>query len=184
MKEGDFCRETWTRLRDNYRKARKARTVKIRRGVKNIRPIRFEAELTFLAPHLKGELIASDLYDEDEYATVDSTKSVSSFQTSSLRSGGLNRTREYVPQPPVQEYLPFNYEQPVTQQSSVDPLDAFFSSIAATVKTFPPSLQLTTKQKIFQIVTDAEASLINPAPLDVISDQSLILSSEIHLKPE
>ncbi|XP_030762821.1 uncharacterized protein LOC115887500 isoform X3 [Sitophilus oryzae] len=179
----EFCKLAWRKLRDSYRKTRIARTIKTRQGMKINRRVKFGKELTFLNPHLRVELNASDPYDENE-RTVDSTKSVSSFQTSSLRSSGLNRTREYVQQPPVQEYLPFNYEPPVTQQSSVDPLEAFFSSIVATVKTFPPSLQLTTKQKIFQIVTDAEASLINPAPLEVISDQSLILSSEIHLKPE
>ncbi|XP_030762822.1 uncharacterized protein LOC115887500 isoform X4 [Sitophilus oryzae] len=171
----EFCRHTWTRMRYNYRKARRIRTIEMRRGVKKSKPIRFEKALTFLNPHLKRELKPSDVpiprVAVEPNPNLDSMKSGLRFEKSSVRSSSLNRTRENVQQPPVQDHLRFNHGQQISQQSSVDPLDMFFSSMAATVKTFPAPLQLNTKQMIFQVATDAEATLINPVPSEVISDQ-------------
>ncbi|XP_030762819.1 uncharacterized protein LOC115887500 isoform X1 [Sitophilus oryzae] len=178
----ELCRHTWMRIRYNYRRARRIRTIETRRGVKKNRHIRFEKALTFLNPYLKRELKPSEVpisppREDNDAAepnpTLDSVKSGSRFEKSSpsARSSSLNRTRENVQQPPVQNHLRFNHGQQVSQQSSVDPLDMFFSSMAATVKTFPAPLQLNTKQKIFQIATDAEATLINPAASEVTSDQ-------------
>ncbi|XP_044760322.1 uncharacterized protein LOC123317774 [Coccinella septempunctata] len=177
---GEVCKETWKKLRDNYRKAKQLRKTKSGQGAKTLRPIKFEKELAFLNPHFQQppELQASNLSvpssgDEDdadnsiqqptecfsEPATPDSVKSVSSASTSRL-SDGLKRKRMHVQQSPMQEYLQFKREQQTLQQADKHPLDVFFSSMAATVKTFPAALQIKIKQQIFHLITDTEASLI------------------------
>lgn len=180
---GDVCKETWRKLRDNYRKAKQLRKTKSGQSAKKIKPIKFEKELAFLDPHLQQpqELQTSNLLvpssgdDSDadgssqqltegfsEPPTPDSAKSVASTSTCHLSRS--KRKREHVQHSPMQEYLQFKREQQVSSQTNAHPLDVFFSSMAATVKTFPAPTQLNIKRQVFQLVTDAEATLTHPAP--------------------
>nr|CAI5817684.1 unnamed protein product [Callosobruchus analis] len=184
----DACKEAWRELRDNYRKAKTLRKTKSGYGAKNIKSIKFEKELTFLNPYQQQpqELQTSNLSvsssdgeaDEDgadnstqqlteglsEAATLYSVKSVSSASMSRLNST-INRKRENIQKSPVLEYLEFKRQQQVSQQPNSHPLDVFFSSMAAAVKTFPARVQLNIKQKVFQPVTDTEVTLMNSRPL-------------------
>lgn len=181
-----MCKETWRKLRDNYRKAKQLRRTKSGQGAKKIKPIKFEKELAFLNPHLQQpqELQTSNLTvpssndetDEDdaensnhqstetfsEPPTPESTKTVSSASTS--RPSNRMKRKQQLSMTPMQEYLQFKREQQVSQQPNGHPLDIFFSSIAATVKTFPAPMQLNIKEKVFQLVAESEAKLINPTP--------------------
>lgn len=177
----DVCKEAWRKLRDNYRRAKQLRRTKSGQGAKNIKPIKFEKELAFLNPHLQQppdlqitNLSMPSSEDEDtnvqnsesvsERATPDSANSVPSYLPSISKRKREPR-REYVSQSPMQEYLKFKREQQLAQKSTVHPLDLFFSSIAATVKTFPVASQVAIKQQIFQLVTDTEARLVNSTSL-------------------
>ncbi|CAB3253327.1 unnamed protein product [Arctia plantaginis] len=46
------CKERWKRIRDNYRRAKKLRLMKSGQAATNIKPIRFEKELSFLSPFI------------------------------------------------------------------------------------------------------------------------------------
>ncbi|XP_050294868.1 uncharacterized protein LOC126735034 [Anthonomus grandis grandis] len=177
----DVCKETWRKLRDNYRKAKQLRNTKSGQSAKKIKPKKIEKELAFLNPHLQQPqelqtsnlLVSSSGDDSDadgssqqltegfsEPPTPDSAKSIASTSTCHLSRS--KRKREHVQHSPMQEYLQFKREQQVSSQTNAHPLDVFFSSMAATVKTFPAPTQLNIKRQVFQLVTDAEATLTPP----------------------
>lgn len=104
-----------------------------------------------------------------EPSTLDSLKSVSGASTSRRSTTLMKRKRADVEQSPMQEYLQFKREQQKLHQQDQHPLDIFFSSMAATVKTYPAPVQLDIKQKVFQLVTEAEAKIINASPSENVA---------------
>lgn len=138
--------------------------------------IKFEKELAFLNPYLqqpqglqKTNLAVphnasdDDISDIAESPAPENTpensvnlpfENVGSPSTSSSQSAIHPKKRSKPQQSPMQEYLQFKKEELHQRQHKQetykeDPLGAFFSSIAGTVRTFPPHLQIQVKKKNF-----------------------------------
>lgn len=182
----DICKETWRKLRDNYRKAKNLRKTKSGQGAKIIKSIKFEKELAFLNSYLnqpqdlqKTNLsVPHNTSDDDLSETVESpapetTENITNmpFQsvspsTSSSQNVNLPKKRSKPHPSPMQEYLQFKKAELQQRQHKQeaykeDPLGAFFSSIAGTVRQFPPHVQIRVKRKIFNLVSQEEESLLN-----------------------
>lgn len=115
-----------------------------------------------------GVLLSDSHETPASSATPSPAPSTAPSPAPSMSSGGRlkRKPQKRSALSPLEEYLAFKKEHIEKQSSQSDAIDAFFSSLAQTVKGFPKQLQVRVKQKLFKIVNDAEESLIAP-PLEV-----------------
>ncbi|KAL3283443.1 hypothetical protein HHI36_006588 [Cryptolaemus montrouzieri] len=154
---GNVCKERWTRIRDNHRKALILRKTKGGQPGSKLKPPKYFQELSFLAPYLNdGEERCSDLspelLDNNESGDTLSTSSMTSLRTGSKKlrySASEGPTAASV----LQEYLSRS------NRNQSDPLTEFFMNMAKTVKTFPIHDQVQIKAQLFQMVNSVEMRL-------------------------
>lgn len=163
---GDECRKRWTQIRDNYRKALKARATKSGQGASMTKPIRFEKELEFMRDFLGERRQLSNIQcpvnvdgEETNITSVDDEESTETSpspipSTSSSRSCTLKRSCENTNHSALIEYL--NFKKANTTTNKMDHLTKYFSSLEETVRTFTPRLQIEAKMKISNIIHDLE----------------------------
>lgn len=117
------CRERWTRIRDNHRKALNLRKTRSGQATPKLKPPKFEKELSFLVPYIfdeesresnissqlsqDNESYLEDAYDEiiDRPTNVEDTDDISPLSSTSRSSGRKRKTSEPTAASVLQEYL-------------------------------------------------------------------------------
>lgn len=177
----NFCKEKWTRIRDNYRKALKLRHAKIGKAATKIKPAKFEKELSFLIPYF------FDL-DTKQSSTSPPISSEGDIETSETSNNCIDIKPEILLLPKVDREISAidkcisetdgashpkkrkgdTYETQEDNPAIVsndhlnrqeDPLTNFFVTMAQIVKTFPVLDQIEIKRKIFHLITETEIKL-------------------------
>lgn len=139
---------------------------------------KFEKELTFLVPYIFDEesrysnIVPPSLHSAESSSDVDETEAFVEAQTQSAdetlssvttASTSNSQKRKHFTEPPsaagvLKDYL--NTRKNTTQQTQEkDPLTAFFTTMADTVRGFPIMDQLEIKAKIFKMVNSVEIKL-------------------------
>ncbi|CAH2216052.1 jg23405, partial [Pararge aegeria aegeria] len=147
------CQKKWKKIRDNYRKAVKARTDSSGSAGGKRRPIRYEKELQFLRPFIQERQQVSNLDSStDETTQSDQTADILSPRPLSELSNHSRPPLEPVSKSAelIERFL--NNKE----QEQKDHVQSFFMSMATTVKTLPPYLQTKIKRDVFKIINDAE----------------------------
>lgn len=186
---GNECRKKWFTLRDGFRRSLKKRKTTTGQAVKKLKPWRFEKQMEFIRPCFEARSQLSSLDDgsenddtEDDGEQFDdqesvgregSQPSVSSPSSQSVGSTNVHITKEptnesrrkktsknHTTPPRAAEVLQSYLEKKSFKQPE-DQLTKFFQAMELTVSSFPYLLQVETKRKIFQVVTDAEMSVVN-----------------------
>ncbi|CAG4939936.1 unnamed protein product [Parnassius apollo] len=188
------CKERWTRIRDNHRKALNLRKTKSGQAASNIKTPKFSQELSFLTPYLNDEEerrsnLSPRSANNNEETQLESLnelgypdKNVSSdaqseHSTQSLGSSRIIRKKSsfatsQASQAPtaasvLQDYLTRTAE---TRNQS-HPLLDFFINMAKTVKTFSLQDQVNIKAQLFKMVNNVEKRLATTS-IDRVSDPS------------
>ncbi|XP_059054160.1 uncharacterized protein LOC131848355 [Achroia grisella] len=165
------CKMKWTRLRENYRKAMKMRETSKKGSI--ARPVKYENHLAFLKAFIKTHTTPATAQSDDSSSISGENSSV----ISNLNESGVSEGR-------IRRHT--SRTQNLIMPS--DPIDSFFSAIATTVKTFPKQLQLSVKRQVFDVVSNAEFSLLPSTSKTNITKQSdltfsnndeLIISTEV-----
>lgn len=170
------CRERWTRIRENYRKALTLRKTKTGEAASKIKAPKFEKELSFLIPYLgmgdesdhsnippsstsvqqKHEFLETNDFDDQNLSNL-------SIPSDYNTSGNMNHriirkrgTEEKSVAAVLQDYLEMKKYTMNKISLTEDHLTHFFINMAQTVKTFPLRDQIEIKQKLFEMVTSVE----------------------------
>ncbi|XP_061706730.1 uncharacterized protein LOC133517430 [Cydia pomonella] len=155
------CKKKWTRLRDNYRKSLKTRESKSGDAAKPKRAIKFEKELEFLRPFLDDNNRTSNVSDNESTATAnvitdsELSSNTTAYSVNSERTLARKRTKPPTTGEVLEKYLK---QQDVIEKS--DPITSFFLSMAEIVRNFPRSLQLQVRRQVFDIVENAETTML------------------------
>ncbi|XP_053615470.1 transcription factor Adf-1-like isoform X2 [Plodia interpunctella] len=160
-----LCKDKWTRIRDNFRKALLLRKQWIDSGAKCSRPPKHYNRLSFLLPYLKDDNfhpLEKDIEDKIcEEECSDSSLSNPTPRKVMKRSASIVEFHEENEEGAERTEEVLVYEsQPGQSRSESDPvLTEFFVNMANTVARFPVKKQLKIKQKLFQMVFDVELEL-------------------------
>ncbi|KAG6451343.1 transcription factor Adf-1 [Manduca sexta] len=166
------CRKTWFNLREAHRRSMKKKKTKGNETVQ--RKWIYEDQMAFLIPHYKERKqtttdnedydVAQFLSMEDDslnqapsdsYSNPDSITSTPKkrFKTKTYKRKSEKETSVTTL---LMEYLLEKKEK----KDEEDEIDKFFSSMAVTVKKFPPMQQVIVKSKIFNFVSEMELDLL------------------------
>ncbi|XP_053615468.1 transcription factor Adf-1-like isoform X1 [Plodia interpunctella] len=165
MNVAQLCKDKWTRIRDNFRKALLLRKQWIDSGAKCSRPPKHYNRLSFLLPYLKDDNfhpLEKDIEDKIcEEECSDSSLSNPTPRKVMKRSASIVEFHEENEEGAERTEEVLVYEsQPGQSRSESDPvLTEFFVNMANTVARFPVKKQLKIKQKLFQMVFDVELEL-------------------------
>lgn len=190
---GNVCKERWTRIRDNYRKALNLRKTKSGQAASKLKPPKFFQELSFLVPYLNDEeerrsnlsptivnnddetqLVAPsdssnlDTSDAGSQESIESVRTVGRKSTYAVSQTSQGSTVANV----LQQYLTRTEQN----RNQSDPLLDFFINMAKTVKTFPLSDQIQIKSHLFQMVNNVEMRLATTPINPEYSDSNLMAS--------
>ncbi|XP_031337380.1 mastermind-like domain-containing protein 1 [Photinus pyralis] len=182
------CKKRWSTLRDCYRRALKAQQSKSGDGAKAHREWRFQQQMSFLRGFLPERQQLSNVEIEtagandtereeqervnsptDYVQQSESDESSTSSRPQSTHSAvsivgkrKSNKNQPLTTAHVLQSYLAEKRTKntPLATAHSPQPLKKFFASIEDTVSTFPLETQLDIKSKIFNIVHQAELSLL------------------------
>ncbi|KAM3966455.1 uncharacterized protein ACR2FA_011997 [Aphomia sociella] len=155
------CKLKWTRLRENFRKALKMRE-SAKKGTTTMRPVKYEKQLSFLKPFLNTRAVSNTPQSDDSCSSM-SEEDSDNHNESRKRKNGVSLQNSVG-----------DVDQRAQNNNHIDPIDSFFTALAATVKTFPKELQIRVKRQVFDVVSDAELSLLTPISNNK-SDQHLQL---------
>ncbi|CAK1591018.1 unnamed protein product [Parnassius mnemosyne] len=188
---GTVCRERWSRIRENYRKALSLRKTKSGQAASKIKPPKYNKELSFLTSYINDEehrlsnisLPEREIVRETSsshvlYSQVDSPGDDSQHSESPLprytptRPYSRTSSHKSTDNPTtsvaavLKEYLAKQKDVPHNSaQNNInvhqDPLIEFFMSMARTVQRFDKKKQLHIKGKLFQLVHNAELEMLN-----------------------
>ncbi|KPI97208.1 hypothetical protein RR46_09115 [Papilio xuthus] len=177
--KGNVCKERWTRIRDNYRKALNLRKTKSGQAASKIKPPKFSQELAFLAPYVNDDeeqqTDLSPVYvnnnDESQFEAQSDSNSIHHNELtdtpnpliieSATSSRILDRNSSCAPSQELHtpEVLQDYLARAEQNRNENDPLLHFFISMAKTVKTFPLQDQIQIKAQLFEIVNSVEMRL-------------------------
>lgn len=163
----------WTNIRNNYRKAMKNRISKSGDSAKPERPIKHERELQFLNTFLQNRAQVSNLdssSEETQDSFLDSPQSRPQSQMSHSDSQKLRpRSQNITTAEILKEYID------TKNNEDEHPIDLFFKSMAATVKSLPKKLQLQVKRDVLLLVNKAEIeySELSEAPQNIETTRSI-----------
>jgi len=168
-------------LRDQYRKYLKKLTTKSGQSASiKIPKWKYADEMSFVRPYLRERDTVTNLEfdekgetDEEELLQAQSEHDGTAEQEDQAPASAKNKLKNktfrgtlkrprYQPETESAVLMKYFVESPKKRQAEppVDPIDAFFKSIAATVKTFSPYHQNICKSRIFAIVSEMELTEI------------------------
>ncbi|XP_041977535.1 uncharacterized protein LOC121731913 [Aricia agestis] len=201
---GYTCRERWTKLRENHRKALQLRRTKSGQAASKMKPPKYNKELSFLVPHLQDDKNRStnkQKYDlsldhTTEHSSVNSPlspQSQSSFQCESLDYQDCSaqittrhgRSRNFDSDPStasvLKEYLE-RRDTNISDSDEKDPLIGFFINMGRTVRGFPIEEQIKLKNKIFLLVNNTELKMAMQATARETEQTTDILSQPLKIE--
>ena len=168
-------------MRDQYRKYLKKFTTKSGQSTPiKIPKWKYADEMSFVYPYLREKDAATNLEldvkgetDEEEFLQAQSEHDGTAEQEEQTPAGakykfknkifrGTLKRPRYQPEMASAVLMKYLVESDKKRQPEppVDPIDAFFKSIAATVKTFSPYHQNICKSRIFAIISEVELAEI------------------------
>nr|CAD7196667.1 unnamed protein product [Timema douglasi] len=180
------CKVKWRNLRECYRKAISHRARSGSEGGKSIRPWKFQQEMNFLHPYLapikdhssyfaqvfvdeKGVSLHSDAENTESEVDIGNEifTSPTPTPTPSTSSECTRPRKKHKKKSPealsvasvLSQYLERNQINPISLPT--DAIAHFFISMAETVKTLPPDLQVIAKKRVLDVVTECEMLAIN-----------------------
>ncbi|XP_050313465.1 uncharacterized protein LOC126748344 [Anthonomus grandis grandis] len=168
------CKDKWKKLRDNFRKAIKARKTKSGDAAKKIRPWKLEQQMAFLLPHITERPQTSNIQtteeetgnssEEDSYSNISSPPPTpSTTSTSSAPKKKIQKCRQMPPNnvaDVLQNYLSTKdiSKKKVENNNSIR---SFFLSMSEATENLPAHLQIEVKSKVFKAVNEAELAALS-----------------------
>jgi hypothetical protein len=170
---GPTCRNRWTKLRDNHRRALQLRKSKTGEAAIKMRPPKFNKELSFLIPYLQEDENRKSNVSSDTEELSSSVPNAYVSRSPSPEHGihgcrslvGNSRKSKYrnpgVNSPNTSYLEERSRECTVSTYSDIDqdPLIGFFANMGRTVKGFPHEEQIRIKSELFSIVNSTEMRL-------------------------
>lgn len=177
------CLKMWTNIRNNYRKAMKNRISKSGDSAKPQRLIKYERELQFLNTFLQNRAQVSNLDSSSEETQDSFLDSPQSRPQSQMSHSDSQKSRPRSQNITTAEIL----KEYIDSKNIEDehPIDIFFKSMSATVKSLPKKLQLQVKRDVLLLVNKAEIeySELSEAPQNIETTRSIYEPSTSKQKP-
>ncbi|CAG9765936.1 unnamed protein product [Ceutorhynchus assimilis] len=166
------CKHRWKKLRDNFRKAVKARKTKSRDAARKIRPWKLEQQMAFLLPHMTERPKTSNIQvieeetdnstEEESFNTSSAPPTPSTSSTTTATSRTKIQKSRQVPQANVADVLQNYLISKDTSQKKEEnnSIRSFFISMSEATENLPAHLQLEVKSKLFTAVHEAEKAAL------------------------
>lgn len=190
------CKRQWSILRDNFRRAlRKKKELRLSHPGTRVKKWKFEDEMSFLLPHFReretsasikveldcdsdGDFITSDsptadsseAYFESPQVQIEEQPGTSK-RASEKSSKAENYSEVVVPQQSASMKYVLETEEKAKAEEvvhSLEDVDYFFLSLAATVKRFSPYHRAIAKAKLFSFVSELEIEDIKQKQYDTL----------------
>lgn len=180
--------QKWTRLRDNFRKGLKTRALKGGPGASR-RPLKFKKELAFLkyslaSPENSERAANSDTNNQEENNELDFDMQSSISPSRNANVPISSRPSQVSISNQTTDSIFAVLKTCLESKVEQDPVSLFFSAMAATVQKLPERLQIEVRQKVFNVVSEAELQWLSERDGDNLYTNSCSTPTCFDIKTE